>query len=283
IAPKSFDGTWASYFFFPNSWTGIALIVWGEILLFAILIGKLVPKIPLQTTADVEPRLDHLRLTTGFLQSLLWSLLLAAGFTATILAISDSASLNSSNGLPSGSYPLIIWMFSFLAISSTILLTQSYLRTRFGFLKSSRFFTLLISGFLLAAVVTGIDYSLGQVLPLGKAGPSNPWLERYIDSLQFFLPIAICGGWLGQIDPSRPRRFRFSRLLWVIIVSAAVGGILELDHRQSDSLELWIFLMAGLSGVVQLGSLWTDPEGLPHRSAAQPDRHYYNVSLVQGA
>jgi len=286
VAPNAFDGSWASYFFFPDSWTGIALIVWGEILLFAILIGKLVPQIPLQTSADVEPRLAHLRLTTGFLQSLLWSLLLSAGFTATILAISDNAGLYWVNGRPwdsnAESYPRFIWMFSFLAISSTILLTQSFLRNRFGFLKSSRFFTLLVSGLLLAAVVTWMDYALGQFLPLGRAGASNAWPERFVTSLQFFLPIAICGGWLGQIDPVRPRRFRFSRMIWVIIVSAAVGGILELD-RHPDTLELWIFLMAGLSGVIQLSALWTDPEGLLHRSTSQPDRHYYNVSLVQGA
>jgi hypothetical protein len=283
FAPASVDGSWASLFFYPNSWTGIALIVWGEILLLSLLVSWLVPKIPLQSDTTSTPRLAHLRLTTGFLQSLLWSLLLSAGSALTILALAETTSSRWSPAPPwelmRDSYTHLVWVFSFLALSSMLLLTQAYCLSRYGFFASSRFFTLLLSGLLIAGIKTGLDLFLGPIIPDHYSFSGSPSFDTLFSSLQFFLPTLICGGWLGQIDPARTRRFRVTRLLWVILVSAAVAGILE-----HDPIEIWIFLMAGLSCVVQLASLWTDPEGLAQRpAAAQSDPHYYNVSLVQGA
>lgn len=287
VAPATVDGSWAAFFFYPDSWAGITAVAWSEIILLGLLIGKCVPKIPLQTQVDSDPRLAHLRIATGFFQSLLWSFLLSAGFAFTILALSDRSPSGWNPGRPwdasSGSYPHAVWLFCFLVSSSTILLTQSYLRTRYGFLRSSSFFTLLLSGILIAAVSIGLDGTLGSMFPHRGNLAGEGWLGLYVSSLQFFLPTMICGGWLGQIDPARPRRFRLSRLIWVIVVTATVGGILEFDHHP-DCLELWVFLMGGLSGVVQLGSLWADPdESVKSSATIQNDPHYYNLSLVQGA
>lgn len=260
-----------------SSWTSISFVVWAEILLLTLLISRLVPKIESPLGPETEPARIRLRLATGYLQSLLWSILLSAGFTLTIVALSDPAitpatptsywSLNQTH------YTSLVWLFGFLALSSAALLTQSYFRTRFGFLQDSRFFTLLISGLLLAGIHHLLVSTIRQIDPLHVPSESA--------ALQFFLPVMICGGWLGQIDPLRSSRFRLSRVICVSLVTLVVAGILEFDRPI-----YWAYLMGSLSCIVQLGSLWTDPEMIaaaPHTAADRTDRHYYNVSLVQGA
>lgn len=284
--PASSDGTWLGLIFYPNTWTGLSLLVWAQILILALLIGRLVPRIQNPVESDPDPQRSRLRLLTGYLQSLLWSFLLAAGFTLTILGLGELTSSTWSKVSPSdlnaSTFLHLVWLFSFLSLSSVVLLTQSYLRTRFGFLESSRFFTLIISGLLFAAVRTTLDRLLGPIVPVSLPQTGSPLtaLELYIPYLQFFLPILVLGGWMKQISLARDRRFRLSRLIWVSLLTQFVCTLLGYPQN-----EFWVFLMASLSCIVQLGAPWSDPDKVirPVSSPSPAPSKIYSVSLVQGA